>query len=1314
MPLDTFLELKTNGMQPNKLYYAATRLASKATRVLSISSYFPVLTPDLVPSPIKEEAMKTQILSSANRFGKFAVIALMYSLLITAVMGALPTISVNFEGGNAALTPTQLAPADAAGLIPLPNWNNINGNVHVNTALNDSNGAPTTVTISFTADESWGSGTDDPATGLPNHKMLNGYLGISNDGNFRPLFLNNVPNGAYKLIIYNVQDGRQDNGYTINNDTSKTLHITHEGESDWVNTPVFRRAVSTNAAARDLGNYVQFDEIQPIGGTITIDCRAENFRGIMNGLQLIALDPGAFRFVYQPEDGIRDTTQSISFFGQAVDGTGAVTYQWYTNGVADTTDGLTTSYTNSGIVMADNGSTYVLVATDSTSLSTTSRTAVLTVRQAYFTTQPADAFVPLTSPAQDAVFSGVVTSGDVPYTYQWLTNGVVDPSATTATYTYPSVGASDNGRTFQLVVTDAGSLSSTSRLAVLNVLDGAGKISASFTGRGDPCCAPIAVLAPGTVAGLIKQGNWFNIDNSGTFNGTTGPLNDGNGSPTPVTLTYDANDSWNNDDATVVTGDEQMFKGISKANGANRQNNYTFNNVPAGFYDVIVYLNVNGDNRIGDIALGGTTYYFNSQHTFAGTFIQVTNTTPAGARDVGNYVRFYKVAPSGGGQILFSFINRGDADGIGISGIQLVPVPPPATLAVSFQGRGDCADTGCSTLAPATVAGLVPQVNWNNINNSAAFNGVTGPLNDSNGTPTTITLNYDANDSWNNDDPSVVTGDEQMFKGISKANGANRTNRYTFSGVLPGTYDVIVYLNVNGDNRIGDLTANGITRYFTSQHTFGGAFIESTNTNPGGPRDLGNFIRFRAVPVTPGPGNIAMTFVNRGDPDGVGIAGFQLVQVYGPALVTASTVGDPNSVYVTFSAAMNSTALNPANYTLDNGVTVSGANFTSPASNTVRLVTSTMTVGTTYTLTVNNSQDQAGQAVSPNPSITTFTYGSEFPRASLRIRRYDGSGDFPTVLTKIATCVTPQRSGPMPDFEYTTSEAGDFANGNLFGDGNTENYGMHVVGQFAPPTTGNYQFGFSSDDHGELFLSTDEKPANKVMIAQVPAWNGYRRYVTPADPGLATPIPSGLIPLVAGKTYYMEAVVAEGGGGDHVAVAVRHPGDPALVDFQASVSSALFASNYIYNGTCPPTTFSTIGPVFLTENLYSTNVIENSPVTFRIGFDGTPPYTVQWYSNGVPIVGSTAGTNSTFTTFVKAADAGNTFYATVNNDFSAVTSVVSTITVTLAPQFTNASSFNDPANHLYAQYLEADGCVRAGHHKVWRLRRRERLSGGLP
>jgi hypothetical protein len=326
--------------------------------------------------------MKNQTFRRVNIFSKLSVFALLNSLLVTVSSAALPDISINFPGccNNDAdplySTPTTLLPTEVAGVVPRGNWNNVSGNSVHDAVLNDSNGTPTAVTIYFDADESWGSNAGKTS---PNHKLLNGYLGISNDGHYRPLLLKNVPNGAYKLLMYNGRGDNQPQGYTVNPaSVNTTLHIMPQG---WVAggwDGVWIRGTSTNAAARDLCNYVQFDEIAPVNGTITIDCRSEAFRGMMNGIQLIPLDPGAFRFVNQPADVNVNEGGSASFHGDAVDGTGTVTYQWLTNGVPDTAN-TTTTYNRTNLNVNENGRTFALVATDSTAQSVTSRVAVLTV-----------------------------------------------------------------------------------------------------------------------------------------------------------------------------------------------------------------------------------------------------------------------------------------------------------------------------------------------------------------------------------------------------------------------------------------------------------------------------------------------------------------------------------------------------------------------------------------------------------------------------------------------------------------------------------------------------------------------------------------------------------------------------------------------------------------------------------------------------------------------------------------------------------------------------------------------------------------------
>src|SRR5690606_7981549 len=48
-----------------------------------------------------------------------------------------------------------------------------------------------------------------------------------------------------------------------------------------------------------------------------------------------------------------------------------------------------------------------------------------------------------------------------------------------------------------------------------------------------------------------------------------------------------------------------------------------------------------------------------------------------------------------------------------------------------------------------------------------------------------------------------------------------------------------------------------------------------------------------------------------------------------------------------------------------------------------------------------------------------------------------------------------------------------------------DNYGQRLAARLVAPESGNYKFWIASDDHSELWLSTDDNPANKVKIASV-------------------------------------------------------------------------------------------------------------------------------------------------------------------------------------------------------------------------------------
>ncbi|OLD52113.1 MAG: hypothetical protein AUI63_00290 [Gemmatimonadetes bacterium 13_1_40CM_2_60_3] len=200
----------------------------------------------------------------------------------------------------------------------------------------------------------------------------------------------------------------------------------------------------------------------------------------------------------------------------------------------------------------------------------------------------------------------------------------------------------------------------------------AASIGVNFQGR-DGAGAPVAPIDPAEVAGVVPQANWNNIADSlytPAEQGTAPSLANDAGGYTAVTLTFDANDSWNSD-GTAVSPDERLMLGIIKRQGLNTASTFTFSNLGAGPYDVFVYTSMNGDNVLLDTTLGSTTYYTFEEHQFGLAFIQALNTNPSGTRDVGNYVKFSNVIPTNGGFVVTATW-RGGGDGNGIAGFQIV------------------------------------------------------------------------------------------------------------------------------------------------------------------------------------------------------------------------------------------------------------------------------------------------------------------------------------------------------------------------------------------------------------------------------------------------------------------------------------------------------------------------------------------------------------------------------------------------------------------------------------------------------------------
>ena len=100
-------------------------------------------------------------------------------------------------------------------------------------------------------------------------------------------------------------------------------------------------------------------------------------------------------------------------------------------------------------------------------------------------------------------------------------------------------------------------------------------------------------------------------------------------------------------------------------------------------------------------------------------------------------------------------------------------------------------------------------------------------------------------------------------------------------------------------------------------------------------------------------------------------------------------------------------------------------------------------------------------------------------------------------------------------------------------------YGQRLSGFLVPGVTGSFVFFIASDDQSELWLSPDDNAANKQLIASVSDFTGSREWGKFPDTqnNLAAPVQ-----LTAGRSYYIEALMKQGGGGDNLAVGWVLPG----------------------------------------------------------------------------------------------------------------------------------------------------------------------------
>lgn len=136
----------------------------------------------------------------------------------------------------------------------------------------------------------------------------------------------------------------------------------------------------------------------------------------------------------------------------------------------------------------------------------------------------------------------------------------------------------------------------------------------------------------------------------------------------------------------------------------------------------------------------------------------------------------------------------------------------------------------------------------------------------------------------------------------------------------------------------------------------------------------------------------------------------------------------------------------------------------------------------------------------------------------------------------------------------------------------TANLSDRIRGYITAPTTGKYTFWISGDDAAQLWLSTDDNPANAVQIAGFLSWTNFRQW------NKFNSQQSAQITLKAGTKYFIQVLHKQGAGAGSVSVQWQLPNNAI-----ESPIPATRLTPYVASSTTASISYSTSGAITLTN-----------------------------------------------------------------------------------------------------------------------------------
>jgi uncharacterized protein YjiK len=377
----------------------------------------------------------------------------------------------------------------------------------------------------------------------------------------------------------------------------------------------------------------------------------------------------------------------------------------------------------------------------------------------------------------------------------------------------------------------------------------------------------------------------------------------------------------------------------------------------------------------------------------------------------------------------------------------------------------------------------------------------------------------------------------------------------------------------NSGSPVAAVPISGVTSIAPGESVI---FIESSATNP--PDSA--IAKFKSTWF----GNNPPAGLQIGTYQGTGVGlstGGDAVNLYNSAgLLQASVIfgtSPAGPVFATFdnAAARNNTTISQLSVAGINGAIIAvndineigspgkiaGANvntppvvtITSPTNNTTLPAGSSVTLTATATDangTITKVEFYVGGVKFATDSISPYTLTSTNVEAGtyvLTAKAFDNNGDSALSTPVTITLTACNGSGSITGEGYTninsTQVADLIANPNYPNNPSVtvplnsfeyssvgDSYGARLRGYICAPQTGAYTFYIAGDDQAGLWLSTDENPANKVLIAYNETPVGFRAWTTFATQKSAP------ITLIKGVRYYIETLHKQNTGTNHLSV----------------------------------------------------------------------------------------------------------------------------------------------------------------------------------